>query len=164
MIEIVIPFPISINALYIERVIVPKDYDKDDKESPKPYFIKTPTKEADQWKAQVSAMLKKLGHLPMKGDVRLHCILYVKNKVRRDCGNFSKLLEDTITDSGVFNDDSQIVDGTYSKRLSPDKKHFALLKIKELDTNVFGVAERKIAKKRSKRVAKPKKKKLLTLF
>lgn len=148
MIEIAIPFPLSINELYIERVVTPKHG--------KPFVTKFLSKEAEQWKAQVSSMLKRTGHLPMTGDVRLHCTLYVKNKVRRDCGNFSKLLEDTITDSGIFNDDSQIVDGTYSKRLHPEKKHYAVLKIKELDTDVFGVAKRKVAKKRSKRVVKKK--------
>ena len=149
MIEIEITFPLSNNHIYIERVIVSK--------TGKPFVSKFLSKEAKQWKAQVSTMLKKLGHLPMKGDVRLHCILNVKDRIRRDCGNFDKLLEDAITDSGIFNDDSQIVDGTYSKRLSPDKKHFAVLRLKELETSVFGVAEKKVAKKRSKRktVKKP---------
>lgn len=164
MIEIAIPFPLSVNHIHIDRVVIPAGWVRGDRTTPQPFVTRFLSKEAEQWKAQVSTMIKKLGHLPMKGDVRLHCILCVKDRVRRDCSNFSKLLEDTITDSGLFNDDSQIVDGTYSKRLSPDKKHFAVLKLKELETSVFGVAERKVAKKRSKRKVAAKKKKPLTLF
>lgn len=148
-----LPFPVSNNHAYIERVVVPK--------GGKPFVTRFLSKEAKDYKEQVIKMVKAemqiTGFETMKRDVRLDVLLIVPDKRRRDRGNFDKVLEDALTEARLFNDDSQICSGPYEKKYVKGTKRIAI-RATELDTNTFGVEVHKSQKKRAKARSKKGKK------
>jgi len=151
--QMYLPFPVSNNHAYVERVIVPKGYDRYNKKSPQPFVTKFLSKDAKDYRDLVAKMVKAemqiTGFATMTKDVRLEVILIVPDKRQRDRGNFDKVLEDALEDARLYNNDSQITTGPYTKRYVKGMKRIAI-RATELETDVFGKAEYKVKKKRAK--------------
>jgi crossover junction endodeoxyribonuclease RusA len=141
-----LPFPPSNNHAYVDRVIAPKG-------GGKPFVTKFLSKDAKEYKAQVTKMvmaeMQITGFQTMTKDVRLDVVLIVPDKRQRDKGNFDKVLEDALEDARLYNNDSQISEGEVIKKYIKGKKRIAI-RATELETDVFGKAEYKVKKKRAK--------------
>jgi len=149
-ITIKLPFPPSSNHVYMHRAMNCR--------GGKNIVTKFLSQEGKDYKAIVCKAIKGLCCDVMTKDVCMKAVLVVKDKRARDTDNYSKVLHDAVTESGIINDDSQIVSDTVIKKLSDKKEHFLILTITEAKTDVFGVAERKKKVKRGKRKVVKKKK------
>ena len=97
---IVLPFPPSVNH-YWRHVVMGK-------------YVRTLISAAGrEFKRKVAHALQvQLGgqRKPLVGDCRCYVALHAPDRRRRDVDNYAKVLLDSLTDAGVWADDSQIQD------------------------------------------------------
>ncbi|MBQ4315548.1 MAG: RusA family crossover junction endodeoxyribonuclease [Lentisphaeria bacterium] len=115
MITLELPFPPSVNHYYRHvgpRVLI--------------------SREGRNYRERVASLIKAEKLNKLGGDVELRVQLYPPDRRRRDVDNVLKVLLDTFTIGGLYNDDSQV------KRLAIEKLEpmppdgLAIIRIKEI--------------------------------
>ncbi|MDE7240282.1 RusA family crossover junction endodeoxyribonuclease [Desulfovibrio sp.] len=102
---IVLPFPPSVNHYWLNRIAETKAGRK---------YVQTYISAAGKaFKRKVGRAVRiQLGQQPgpIMGNCRLYVALHAPDKRRRDVDNYAKALLDSLTEAGVWADDSQIQD------------------------------------------------------
>lgn len=120
-IELVLPFPPSVNTLhsvYRGRKIL--------------------SAKGRAYKKEALKKIAKIGVGPFEGDLKVHILLQLPDNRRRDVDNYSKAILDCLTEGKLIQDDACIRELTITKD-GPVKykgknlKGFAVIKIQELE-------------------------------
>jgi crossover junction endodeoxyribonuclease RusA len=90
-----------------------------------------------KYRKEVARIIAESGLKPITGAVAVKRILYCPDYKRRDEDNLPKALNDAITKSGLWKDDSYICAVIVEKRKSADKEGRVVLQIKPLTKGVI---------------------------
>lgn len=104
MIKLTLPYPPTVNTFYRHIVINGK---------PRTLISKSGRRYVGDVKSQV---LVQHANKLLYGNVSVHIDVYVPDERKRDLDNIQKALLDSLTKSGVWMDDSQIIDLRIVKR------------------------------------------------
>ena len=120
-----VPFPPSVNAAYKTLVVPKKKYNPGTgKFSVYYHTFRAKSKVAKEYHKSVGSAIK-CKQLQTFGDLRLKVVvvLHEADNRKRDLANFDKILLDTIVESGLISDDSNIDDYRFirGKKMKPPR-------------------------------------------
>ncbi len=95
----------------------------------KPFIFKQQQKEIE---AIINQIKEQWRYPALLGEVEVYYEFYFPDKKKRDIDNRLKILNDCLEAAGVIRDDSQIVKGSFSKKISKEKGHLTIIQIQEV--------------------------------